>query len=224
MPAALTINRAKTATSIASLSSAPYYVNGAVTVNFSVAPKNAGSYASAPTGTVTVNNSSTPCSATIPAATFCNYTPITVGTHNLTASFGGDVNFLPSNSDAISILVKYRFDGFFAPVDRLPTLNSAKAGQAIPLKWRLTDANDQPITSLTAVNVKIGSLSCGTSPYADAIEEYAAGASGLQNLGNGNYQFNWKTPTGYATQCKTVGLDFGGGYVEYPLASFQFKK
>ena len=224
VPAALTIARAETATSISSLSSAPYYVNGAVTVNFSVAPKNAGSYASAPTGTVTVNNSSTPCSATIPAATSCNYTPITVGAHNLTASYAGDVNFLPSNSDAVSILVKYKFDGLFAPVDRLPTVNSAKAGQAIPLKWRLTDANDQPITSLTVVNVKIGSLSCGTSPYADAIEEYAAGSSGLQNLGGGNYQFNWKTPSGYATQCKTVGLDFGGGYVEYPLASFQFKK
>jgi hypothetical protein len=29
------------------------------------------------------------------------------------------------------------FDGFYAPVDNQPTLNKAKAGQAIPLKWRL---------------------------------------------------------------------------------------
>jgi hypothetical protein len=29
------------------------------------------------------------------------------------------------------------FDGFFAPVDNQPTTNKAKAGQTIPLKWRL---------------------------------------------------------------------------------------
>ncbi len=127
---------------------------------------------------------------------------------------------------SFTILVKYNFDGLFAPVDRLPTINSAKAGQAIPLKWRLTNANGEPITDLTAVNIKIGSLACGTTPYQDAIEEYAAGSSGLQNLGDGYYQFNWKTPggsSGYANQCKSIGLDFIA-YVEYPLASFQFKK
>jgi hypothetical protein len=29
------------------------------------------------------------------------------------------------------------FDGFYAPVDNQPTVNKAKAGQTIPLKWRL---------------------------------------------------------------------------------------
>ncbi len=29
------------------------------------------------------------------------------------------------------------FDGFFAPVDNQPTINKAKAGQTIPMKWRL---------------------------------------------------------------------------------------
>jgi len=40
-----------------------------------------------------------------------------------------------------SYSVGYSFTGFFAPVDNPPVLNNAKAGQAIPLKWRLTDAN-----------------------------------------------------------------------------------
>jgi hypothetical protein len=30
------------------------------------------------------------------------------------------------------------FDGFYAPVDNQPTVNKAKAGQTIPLKWRLS--------------------------------------------------------------------------------------
>ena len=29
------------------------------------------------------------------------------------------------------------FDGFYAPVDNQPTTNKAKAGQTIPLKWRV---------------------------------------------------------------------------------------
>ncbi len=59
------------------------------------------------------------------------------------------------------------------------------------------------------------------------MEEYAPGASGLQNLGDGRYQFNWKTPAGYASSCKTVELVFGSGglsYVEGPHAYFSFKK
>jgi hypothetical protein len=30
------------------------------------------------------------------------------------------------------------FDGFYAPVDNQPTINKAKAGQTIPMKWRLS--------------------------------------------------------------------------------------
>jgi hypothetical protein len=224
-PASLTVNRAPTSTAIESLSGAPYYVNGAVTVNFSVAPANtAGQFGSPPSGTVQVNNGSAPCSATLPATT-CDYTPTTVGNHDLTASYSGDGNFLPSSSSpAVRITVAYKFLGFFAPVDRPNTYNVSKAGQSIPLKWRLLDANDQPVTNLTAVNIAITSLSCSSSTVTDLIEEYAPGASGLQNQGDGYYQFNWKTPPSYALTCKNIGLDFGNGYVERALANFNFKK
>ncbi len=40
---------------------------------------------------------------------------------------------------------KYGFSGFFSPVDNLPTVNSAKAGQAIPVLWRIVDKNGNPI-------------------------------------------------------------------------------
>ena len=74
--------------------------------------------------------------------------------------------------------------------------------------------------------VQVGSLNCDLGTSQDAIEEYAAGASGLQNLGDGYYQFNWKSPTTYAGTCKTIALAFrsGGGYTEKPAAYFTFKK
>ena len=53
---------------------------------------------------------------------------------------------------------------------------------------------------------------CSPGSTADALEEYASGDSGLQNLGNGFYQFNWKTPKTYANSCKTLKLNLGEGF------------
>ena len=114
------------------------------------------------------------------------------------------------------------FTGFASPVNDAPTLNLARAGQIIPLKWHLADAFGHPITDLANVIVTVTSLDCTAGTTADAIEEYAAGASGLQNLGDGFYQYNWATPKGYARSCRTMSLDLGDGVAHTAL--FQFTK
>jgi uncharacterized repeat protein (TIGR01451 family) len=149
----------------------------------------------------------------------CTYSSI--GTKTITVKVTDDDGGVGDKT--VYLTVKYTFVGFSAPVDRPTTMNVSKAGQAIPLKWQLLDANGQPVTNLTAVDIKINSLSCGGNVPTDLIEEYASGASGLRNLGGGNYQFNWKTPNNYAGTCKNIGLDFGSGYVEMALANFNFK-
>jgi len=58
----------------------------------------------------------------------------------------------------------------------------------------------------------------------DQLAEYASGASGLLNQGNGNYQFDWKTPKTYARSCKTMKLDLGEGPGMERTAQFQFTK
>lgn len=118
--------------------------------------------------------------------------------------------------------VTYDFLGFSAPVNNGDVLNVAKAGQAIPLKFQVLDANGAPVINVSNVIVKVVSLSCATGTSVDAVEEYATGSSGLQNLGGGFYQFNWKTPTTYANSCKTMHLDLGEGLTHTAL--FQFKK
>ena len=45
---------------------------------------------------------------------------------------------------------------------------------------------------------------------ADAIETYS-GTSGLQYLGDGTWQFNWKTPKTCAGQCRTMTLTLSDG-------------
>jgi hypothetical protein len=114
------------------------------------------------------------------------------------------------------------FTGFAAPVDN-DLVNVAKAGQTVPLKFRVHDANG-PVTDLSsdAASVTVASLACDLGDTTDQIEEYASGASGLQNLGDGNYQFNWKTPKDYASSCKTLKVDVGDS-VDH-TAQFRFTK
>jgi hypothetical protein len=79
------------------------------------------------------------------------------------------------------------------------------------------------VTNLASVTVTVASLACSSETAPDAIEEYAAGSSGLQNLGNGYYQLNWATPKSYAGSCKTLKLNLGEGVGQQRTALFQFK-
>jgi probable HAF family extracellular repeat protein len=116
----------------------------------------------------------------------------------------------------------WSFVGFSSPVDNLSVVNVAKAGQGIPLKWRLVDAAGQPVTSLESAKVTVTSRSCALGNTDDLIEETATGISGLQDKGDGYYQLDWKSPKSYAKSCKTVHLDLGEGITHD--AYFDFKK
>ena len=124
----------------------------------------------------------------------------------------------------VTVTAPYGCGGFSSPVDNPPTINSAKAGAAIPVKWRLTDAAGAPVSDPASfVNFSSYAVDCGTytgSPTS-AVEEYASGASGLQYLGDGYWQYNWKTSSTYAGKCRTlvVTLKDGSTY----NANFKFK-
>lgn len=117
-------------------------------------------------------------------------------------------------------IVDYVFGGFENPVNEDGVLNVVKAGRSVPLKWRLTDASGAPVLGLTTAHVTVTSLSCSAGVSDDLVEETTAGGSGLQNLGDGWYQLNWKTPTSYAGSCKTMRLDLGEGLVHTALFKF----
>ena len=150
-----------------------------------------------------------------------------VGMKTATAPAGTSKDSVDNNSlvATCTYIVAFNFSGFFAPIDRPDTMNLSKAGQAIPLKWRLTDALGAPITNLGSVTVTVTSISCTLGVTLDEIEELAAGASSLQNLGDGYYQFNWKSPTSYAGSCKSLNLKLGDEATpRLNLAFISFKK
>lgn len=128
-------------------------------------------------------------------------------------------------SAGMQYTVTYKFTGFFTPVDNPPAENTANSGQAIPLKWRITDANDVPVLDLTAVTVTAVSIACSLGGTPDLVEEYATGESGLLNQGDGYYQFNWATPKSYKNSCKEMRLNLSEGNAGSPvyhIAVFRF--
>lgn len=122
----------------------------------------------------------------------------------------------------------YVFSGFFSPVNNIPTVNTAKAGQVIPIKWRITNASDVGISDPSSfAGLYSYPINCGNinQDVTDAVEEVASGNSGLQYLGDGYWQFNWKTPKTYSSadqQCRVVVLNLSDGNSHY--AYFTFRK
>jgi hypothetical protein len=131
-----------------------------------------------------------------------------------------------SNSSNCSqtVTLTYVWLGFFQPVDNLPTVNKAKAGQAIPFKWALQDANGNFVSDLsTVVSYGYGSLICGAGTT-DAIESYdTTGTSGLRYDALANqFIFTSQTQKGWAGSCKTFTLYLNDGTKHQ--ANFNFVK
>jgi hypothetical protein len=121
----------------------------------------------------------------------------------------------------------YNVTGFFAPVDMSPVVNGAKAGQTIPLKFRVLTETGAPYLGLVVGDVAVTSVrTAGTTGSTDAIEFYTGG-SGLQNLGDGYYQFNWKTDKLWASSARTLSLTLtktGISFGSATTAKFKFTK
>jgi hypothetical protein len=118
----------------------------------------------------------------------------------------------------------YNFEGFFAPVDNPPIVNTAKAGSAVPINWRLTTSDGSPVSDPNNVlGLFSYQVSCGTTDGLEApVETVASGSSGLQYKGDGNWQINWKTLASYPRgSCRLLELRLNDGTSHY--ANFKFK-
>jgi len=130
------------------------------------------------------------------------------------------VTFDLESSDAM----RYTIDGFYAPVDMNGIVNSAKAGQAVPVKWHL--GNNMGDVSDPASFVALRSYPVSCTDYSGdpeaTIDEYAAGNSGLQYNGEGNWQYNWKTSKAYSRTCRNMYVVFINDQ-QSDIAKFKFK-
>jgi hypothetical protein len=144
-----------------------------------------------------------------------------------TSTFGIKTFTITATDNAGNSLVKtatytvtYKSSGFLGPIDT-NMVNKAKAGSMIPVQFRLLDGSNNPITTSSSfVSVTSVVAVCGTGLPVDDIEQYSTSPSGLQYLGDGLWQYNWKTEKSYAGQCRTMYLNLADG--SKASAKFQF--
>ncbi|HSB85976.1 MAG TPA: PxKF domain-containing protein, partial [Ilumatobacteraceae bacterium] len=114
----------------------------------------------------------------------------------------------------------FEFDGFYAPVVNVPTVNVVEAGSTVPLKFSL--GGDHGLAIFAEGYPASASRSC-SGGQTGPLEPTAlpGGATLTYNSGSGRYQYNWKTSDAWAGQCRTLVVRFVDG--TQVTAEFRFK-
>ena len=116
----------------------------------------------------------------------------------------------------------FAYTGFFQPVDNPPTLNSVKAGSAIPVKFSL--GGNQSLAVLARGYPVSQKVTCSSTSPIDAIEQTVnAGSSSLTFSSSSNqYTYVWKSDSTWAGTCRTFTLKLADGSSHQ--AYFKFTK
>jgi hypothetical protein len=112
---------------------------------------------------------------------------------------------------SFTVTVNYAWTGFFRPVDNPDTVNSVKAGSAVPVKFSL--AGNQGL-NIFAANFPVSQrITCDTSDPVDAIEEtVTAGGSTLSyDSSLDQYNYVWKTDKSWAGTCRQLTVKTADG-------------
>ena len=154
-----------------------------------------------------------------------------VGSYDVGAYFNGvsvpgvisleadDIAYAHSEAHA-TLSVQWPFSGFFAPVDNPPTVNVAKAGSAVPVKFGL--GGDRGLAIFASGYPRAVQTSCTSGVPTDTIDTtVTAGGSSLQyDPASDRYTYVWKTQKGWSGcwELQVVLVD-GSRHV----AEFKFK-
>ena len=105
----------------------------------------------------------------------------------------------------------FPFSGFFRPVDNLPTVNTVKAGRAIPVKFSL--GGDRGLAIFAPGYPKSQQVQCASAAPFNAIEvTVTAGNSGLSyDSATGTYTYVWKTDKAWSGTCRRLTVRLSDG-------------
>lgn len=150
-----------------------------------------------------------------------------VGSVTVTCS-GAKDNAGNTNSASVTYNVIYAWSGFFQPVD-MGVLNKAKAGSAIPVKFRLGGDQGMNIFDLGGAGTlddypRSQVITCGTNPEVDGIEQTvnAGGSSLSYDALADQYVYVWKTDKNWAGTCRQLVVKLVDG--TYHRAHFMLTK
>lgn len=167
--------------------------------------------------------------------TICvNYSGISFGNENgiklfhdvggnwddITTSLDIDTTTVCGRTDGLSPFAlfepSYQFVGFLPPVENPPTVNRAKAGRTVPVKWRLEDGTGAAIDDLDQVD-EILAFSASCDDYAMEGENVVHetlddGASGLTyDPIEEQFMYRWKTDKSMGGSCYRLVVRMADG-------------
>jgi hypothetical protein len=190
--------------------------------------------ATAPVVSVTgVTNGATYILGSVPTAA-CDTSDATsdVATHATLSTSGGPLGSVTatcsgavdnagnSGSASVTYNVVYDWTGFFRPVDNLPTLNQAKAGSAIPVKFSLQ--GNQGLSIFASGFPQSAPIACDATAPVDGIETVTAGNSNLSYDETADqYTYVWKTDKSW-TGCRQLTVKLIDGTIH--TANFKLTK
>jgi probable HAF family extracellular repeat protein len=120
------------------------------------------------------------------------------------------------NSDgrehAFLLTPKPYFDGFYQPVDNLPTLNKTKPGKTIPIRFSL--GGDKGLDIFAEGYPKSEAISCDSAAMVDGIEVTLTGKGGLSyNASTDTYEYAWATSPSWSG-CRQFVMKLKDGSVQ----------
>ncbi|MGI8791955.1 MAG: PxKF domain-containing protein, partial [Acidimicrobiales bacterium] len=183
---------------------ARYPLHGAATLGFACTDSGSG---------VKAINGSPACTATVDGQPVTNGGALPTGAaglHVMVVNSADNAGF--TTTKTLTYSVGYVFEGFFSPIVEGDSYE-AQAGDNIPFKWRLTDANGNQITHLSAVTSFASyRYTCSSPTPSPTPPPGSTEPDGLKHDGD-QYHYNWKTakglpPAGYAGTCRRVVLTF----------------
>ncbi len=133
----------------------------------------------------------------------------TVGKHSVTCTVTDQAG--NQTTASAHYLVIYKFDGFYPPVDNFPEVNKVQAGQTIPIKFRLLDANGHAVDGVETIHIQVVDFNCKEH----CAPEMSDLTPDLQLAGlkerDGLYHYNWHTSKEDKGKCLLLIVELGDG-------------
>jgi len=122
----------------------------------------------------------------------------------------------------LSASPQYTFTGFLSPIASEPTVNAAKAGSAVPIRFGLGGDHGMAIFSAGYPRAQV--MQCVTGAPTDTIQEtVTAGGSSLSyDAASGLYTYVWKSERSWAGSCRQLQVKLADG--ELFTARFTFSR
>ena len=179
-----------------------------------------------PVTVIYTGSAQTPCTARATAPDgLSELLPVTYsantgpGTATASAEFFGDAAHAPSTATTTFGII-WPFDGFLWPVSNPPTVNSARAGGWVPLRFGL--GGNYGLGIIVGGKPTVTQTACPAGAPTGTVDQAGSFKAGLLYVkATGRYLYAWQVPSTYKNKCYELSLRLVDGTTHTALFKFR---